>query len=327
MCEVAGLIERAAASKAGVLLVGETGAGRGFIARTIHACAHNGSAPFVTIDGSAILPADAERRILGTPGNGRHEGPERALNAPEAIYPGSLLHAALGGTAFFRHLEELPVRTQARLATLLRDREYLEQPGGDSVPFTARPIAAVDPDYQAHIDEGHVRPDLLRRFSESRIVVPPLRDRQEDIPGLAQSFVADACRERQLPERALDGAALAVLAAMPWHGNGHELRALLESLVATVPDDGPITLRALLGHVSLEGHNNARALLGEPLREARQRFEREYISAVVAQHHGRIPDAARSLGIQRTNLYRKLRTLRLVNPTRANGGPGSATLT
>ncbi len=100
---------------------------------------------------------------------------------------------------------------------------------------------------------------------------------------------------------------------MPWHGNSRELRDLLDSLVQATPD-GTITLQALLDHVSLEGRNRPSPALCASLREARQHFEREYISAVVAQHHGRIPDAAKSLGIQRTNLYRKLRALRLPRP-------------
>jgi len=307
---VVGHIHTAAASRAGVLVAGEPGTGRALVARTIHAFAHPGGAPFVSIDGGVLLPAEAERLVFGVASNGHGGGGQRPARAPEMVHAGSLLHGALGGTVFFRHLEELPARVQSRLATLFRDREYLESARGEARPFTARPIAAVDTGFQAHIDEGRVRPDLHRRFAEFRIALPPLRERREDIPMLARWFVAQACREHGTAEKALDGSAQTVLAAMQWHGNSRELRDLVDGLVQATPDS-TISLQALLDHVSLDGPHGPHPALGASLREARSRFEREYIAAVVAQHHGRIPDAAKALGIQRTNLYRKLRALRL----------------
>ena len=313
MREVLGHIDKAAASTTGVLVSGEPGTGRGLVARAIHACANANGAPFVAVDCDILLPAEAERQIFGVPGNGHGNGGPRGARAPEVVCAGSLLHSALGGTIFFRHLQELPTRVQARLATLFRDREFIERPRGDALSFTARPMAAVDLDFQSHIDEGRVRLDLHRRFAEFRIALPPLRERREDIPALAQFFVTRACRERDAADKTLDTGAQAVLSAMPWHGNSRELRDLLESLVQATPDC-IITLQALLDHVSLDAPNGPHPSLGASLREARNRFEREYIAAVVAQHHGRIPDAAKSLGIQRTNLYRKLRSLRLAKP-------------
>jgi two-component system nitrogen regulation response regulator NtrX len=323
MREVLGQIDKAAASRTGVLVTGEPGTGRGLVARAIHACANADGAPFVAVDGDTLLPGEAERQIFGMPGNGHGNDGRRAARAPEVVYPGSLLHSALGGTIFFRHLQELPTRVQARLATLFRDREFLQRSRGDALPFTARPMAAVDLDFQSHIDEGRVRLDLHRRFAEFRIALPPLRERREDIPALAQFFVTRACRERDAADKTLDSGAQAVLSAMPWHGNSRELRDLLDSLVQATPDC-IITLQALLDHVSLDAPNGPHPALGASLREARMCFEREYIAAVVARHHGRIPDAAKSLGIQRTNLYRKLRTLRLAKPeVRHDGGRAS----
>ena len=337
MREVLGHIDKAAASATGVLVTGEPGTGRGLVARAIHARsapsvtpAQAGAqdhlvtpanagvqpidAPFITVNCDTLLPADAERQIFGVPGNGHGNGGPRAARAPEVVYPGSLLHSALGGTIFFRHVEELPTRVQARLARLFRDREFLQRSRGDALPFTARPIAAVDLDFQSHIDEGRVRRDLHRRFAEFRIALPALRERREDIPALAQFFVEQACRSEASFGKTLDSGALAILAAMPWHGNSRELQSLLAGLVRKTPDP-VITLQALLEHVRLDSAGGGpHVALGAPLREACARFEREYIAAVVAQHHGRIRDAAKSLGIQRTNLYRKLRALRLAKP-------------
>jgi DNA-binding NtrC family response regulator len=310
MRDVLGQIQKAAASKTGVMLMGEPGTGRSLVARAIHDRAHPDGAPFVAIECDTLPATEAERCIFGVHGNGNGPGGPRAARAPEVVYPGSLLHGALGGTVYFTHFEELPARVQARLATLFRDREFLERTRGEARPYTARPIAAVDQNYQMHFDEGRVRLDLHRRFAEFRIALPALRERREDIPALAQFFLARVCRARDTEEKALDSGALALLSALPWRRNALELRELLADIVVATPES-TISLQAVLDHINLEGENAFHPSLGASLRDARQRFEREYIAAVVAQHHGRIPDAAKSLGIQRTNLYRKLRALRL----------------
>lgn len=314
MQEVLTQVSKAAASPAGVMLVGEPGTGRRLIARAIHALAHNGSAPFVALDCRELLPAESERALFGVPANGGTpsggNGSGRGGLGVEVVHPGSLLHAARGGTIVLRNLDELPVRVQARLATLFRDREFRTRANGGAQPLALRPIAIVEPAFRTLVDEGRVRPDLFRRFGEFQIQVPALRERREDIAPLAQMFVARACQAINVETKLMDTAVQTVLAALPWHGNARELKNLLEGLVQATPE-GVISLQALLEHITLDAPNGVHPALGASLRDARQRFEREYIAAVVAQHHGRIPDAAKSLGIQRTNLYRKLRALKL----------------
>jgi len=323
MREVLTQAGKAAASPAGVMLTGEPGTGRGLIARAIHACAHPGEAPFVALDCRVLLPAESERALFGVPASGGALG--AATGAPrtgpgvETVHPGSLLHAARGGTIVFRNLDELPVRVQARLATLFRDREFKTRSNGGAQLFPVRPVAVVEPPFHALVDEGRVRPDLYRRFAEFQIQLPSLRERREDIPALAQLFVSRACQALSIEEKAMDVASQTVLAALPWHGNVREMKDLLESLVRVTPEI-TVSLRTLLEHITLDGPDGVHTTLGVSLREARQRFEREYIAAVVAQHHGRIPDAAKSLGIQRTNLYRKLRALKLANPELHDNG-------
>jgi DNA-binding NtrC family response regulator len=313
MREVITQVAKAATSQAGLMLTGEPGTGRGLVARAIHAGSHNGSAPFVALDCRALLPAEAEQALFGAPaGNGAAgggNGGTRGGSGVEIVHPGSLLHASRGGTLVFRNLDELPVRVQARLATLFRDREFRTRPNGGTQLFSVRPVAIVEPGFQALVDDGRVRPDLFRRFAEFQIQIPALRERRDDITALAQMFVAQACQVLNIETKVTDTAAQTVLAALPWHGNVREMKDLLESLVQATPEV-TITLRTLLEHITLDAPNGVHPALGASLREARQRFEREYIAAVVAQHHGRIPDAAKSLGIQRTNLYRKLRALR-----------------
>ena len=331
MQEVLTQVAKAAVSPAGVMLVGEPGTGRGLIARTIHATAHNGSAPLVAIDCRELLPAESERALFGVPangsaaaggksaGNGGGNGGPRSGLGVEVVHPGSLLHAARGGTIVLRNVDELPVRVQARLATLFRDREFRTRLNGGSQLLSLRPVAIVEPAFRTLVDEGRVRPDLFRRFAEFQIQVPALRERREDIAPLAQVFVARACQAIGAETKMMDTAAQTVLAALPWHGNAREMKDLLEGLVQATPE-GVISLQALLEHITLDAPNGVHPALGASLRDARQRFEREYIAAVVAQHHGRIPDAAKSLGIQRTNLYRKLRALKLSHPDVVSNG-------
>jgi two-component system nitrogen regulation response regulator NtrX len=319
----------AAESPAGVMLAGERGTGRGLLARAIHACAHDGGGPLVALDCRDLLPAEAERKLFGQPanGNGNGGGPRsgtaRGMPGVEVVHPGSILHSARGGTIVFRNIDELPVRVQARLATLFRDREFKARSNGGAQYYPVRPVAIADPGFQALVDDGRVRPDLYRRFAEFQIQVPALRERREDIPGLTRHFVGAACQALMVEEKTLDAPSQTVLGALPWPGNVRELKELLETLVK-VTVEPTISLRTLLDHVTLDAPEGLHPALGVPLREARQRFEREYIAAVVTQHHGRIPDAAKSLGIQRTNLYRKLRALKLSHPDLVdhNGGRG-----
>ena len=323
MREIVTKIAKAAASHAGLMLAGEPGSGRGLVARAIHGCAHAGSAPLVALDCRVLLPAEAERILFGAPPDrgaaGGTNGVPRGGSGPEIVYAGSLLHAARGGTMVFRNIDELPARVQARLATLFRDREFKTRSSGGAQLFSVRAVAIVDPEFRTLVDDGRVRPDLYRRFAEFQIQLPSLRERREDIPALAQQFISRACEALGVEEKSLDASAQTVLTALPWHGNVKEMKDLLESLVQAAPET-TITLRSLLDHVTLDAPNGLHPTLGVSLREARQRFEREYIAAVVAQHHGRIPDAAKSLGIQRTNLYRKLRALRLAHADEASSG-------
>jgi two-component system nitrogen regulation response regulator NtrX len=319
MHEALVLARKAAASPAGVTLSGERGTGRGFLARAIHAYAHGDGAPLVAVDCRELLPVEAERALFGQPANGNangsapRNGAPRAIPGAEVVHPGSLLHSARGGTIVFRNIDELPVRVQARLATLFRDREFKTRLNGGAQLYRIRPVAIAEPGFQALVDDGRVRPDLYRRFAEFQIQVPALRERREDIPALAQHIVGAACRKLNTEEKTLDAPSQTVLTALPWPGNVRELKDLLEGLVQVTPEP-TISLRTLLAHVTLDAPEGLHPTLGVSLREARQRFEREYIAAVVAQHRGRIPDAARSLGIQRTNLYRKLRALKLSHP-------------
>jgi two-component system, NtrC family, nitrogen regulation response regulator NtrX len=169
--------------------------------------------------------------------------------------------------------------------------------------------AAVEPGFDRALEEGRFRADLYKRLSATRIDVPPLRYRPEDIPLLAAHLLAEESSRLDLPSKRLSSSASVLLAALPWRGNIPELRQLLGTLLLLVPHE-TVSLRQLLAHIRLDGGAGAAQAAGS-LRQAKTRWEREYITAVLARHKWCFSEAARELGIQRTNLHRKARTLRI----------------
>jgi DNA-binding NtrC family response regulator len=304
------LVQRAAPGRCGMLICGERGSGREMIARAIHQHGTNRNAPFIKMDCSGPTPEDIELQLFGVL-NKRAGGsgpPER--RSLERIGRNSRLADASNGILFLENVAELPARVQARLVRVLRDREVFVDDGREAIALDIRPIAAVDGSVNAALDEGRLRADLYERLSLIRVEVPALRQRREDIPVLATHFLKDLCKASGKPVKTLTRPALTLLAALPWRGNALELRALLERLILLAPG-GLIRLEDVLAHTQLEGSVSPNGL-DATLRQARAKFERDYIAAVLQQHRGRIADAARVLGIQRTNLYRKMRRLNLM---------------
>jgi len=243
--------------------------------------------------------------------NGNGDG-SRGL---ERISTDSRMFDARGGTLYLQNVAEAPTRVQARLARVLRDREAVLTESGETVNFDVRPMAGVDPGIDGAVQEGRVRDDLFRRLSVIRIDMPPLRHRREDIPALANYFLREICASLRVPPKTLSRSALSLLSAMPWRGNGVELRTLLEQVITGLQGGRGIGLEDVLLHIRLDGGSVVFSN-GGTLKQARSRFEREYIAATLEQHHGRISEAAKALGIQRTNLYRKMRSLRVARARR-----------
>jgi DNA-binding NtrC family response regulator len=307
------LVQRAAAARCGMLICGERGTGREMIARAIHLHGSNRNASFIKVDCSGPTPEDIELQLFGVLTRRASGPPER--RSLERVAHNSRLADAANGILFLENLIELPARVQGRLVRVLRDREVFMDDGREAAPLDIRAIAAVESSITSALEEGRLRQDLYERLSLIRVDVPALRQRREDIPVLANFFLKELCKASGKPVKTLTRPALTLLAALPWRGNTLELRALLERLVLLAPG-GLIRLEDVLAHTQLEGSVSPTGL-DATLRQARARFERDYIAAVLQQHRGRIADAARVLGIQRTNLYRKMRRLNLMRPKSA----------
>lgn len=304
------LVQRAAAGQCGIMICGERGSGREMIARAIHAHSAHRESPFVAVDCSAPDPEDVELQLFGMLVKRGGNAPER--RSLERVRRHSRLNEASGGFLFLENVAEMPARAQARLVRVLRDREVFVEEARERILLTVRVIASADATITTALEEGRLRPDLYERLSLIRIDVPALRQRREDIPALATHFLKELCQANAIPLKTLTRPALTLLSALPWRGNVPELKGLLERLILLVPQ-GLIRLEDVLAHTPLEGSPSP-IRLDATLRQARARFESEYIAAVLQHHRGRIADAARVLGVQRTNLYRKMRRLNLMRP-------------
>lgn len=298
-------VRRAAEAPGGVCLCGEPGTGRERIARAIHGLSPRAAHAFVRIDCTGAGPQDLERRLFGLPAERKSPGGKAA--AAERITQDAAIFEACGGTLYLANVVDAPARVQARLARLLRDREATVAEKRTTVDLDVRLMASAEAGLEARVADGHLRDDLYERLAALRIDVPPLRRRREDIPVLAVHFLRRACTHAGVPAKSLSRAALALISALPWPGNGRDLASLVETLVHSVPA-AVIQIEDVLAHATLEGAS-ARIDTGLSLRDARARFEHDCISAVLIKHHGRVGEAAKALGIQRTNLYRKVRQL------------------
>jgi DNA-binding NtrC family response regulator len=271
------------------------------VARDLHARSRRAAAPYISVDCDSADAAGIAPLLFGSCLSPASAGADDL----EPIAGDSRIAAARGGTLFLHDVTELPAAVQARLARLVRDGEALIDgvPVPTDVRFVASALPAIDADVHAH----RLRADLFRRLAAIRLELPPLRERQEDVPEIASRLLELVVTERKLPARTFTHAALALVAAVTWPGNLVELRDAIVR-VASESADHDIQVEHVLPALHLQRAPSRFAPSGN-LREARLRFERDYIAAVLQHHAWRIADAAQTLGIQRPNLYRKARQL------------------
>ena len=291
------LIRRGAPLEGGALITAEPGAGVDAVARELHLRGRPSSSPYIAVDCAAGNPAGVDRLLFGEP------SPIVPTDL-EAVAPASCIAAARGGTLFLQNVTELRASAQAQLARIARDGEV--RIDGAPVATAIRLVASAPPEIDAEVHAHRFRGDLFRRLSTLRIDLPPLRDRPDDVPALAVRLLEDRCAVDGR-SRSFTQAALALVGALTWPGNLAELRDALDRVVADGRDD-IIQIEHLLPALQLHRVPKTFVPSGS-LRDARQRFERDYIASVLQHHDWRMAAAAQALGIQRPNLYRKARQL------------------
>jgi two-component system, NtrC family, nitrogen regulation response regulator NtrX len=292
-------VAMAAPTNGRVLIFGENGTGKEMVARTIHSTSRRRQSAFVELNCAAIPEELIESELFG------HV--RGAFTGAVADRRGKF-EAADGGTIFLDEIGDMSLKTQAKVLRVLQEQTMEAVGGGSRIRVDARVLAATNKDLQAEIRAGAFREDLYFRLNVIPIFVPPLRERKEDIALLADHFMAEFAREYGRKLKGFDPEALASLERYSWPGNVRELRNVIERLMIMVPGDS-ITREDL----SFLEHGPVEPVAPPPpaerltLHEARERFERDLILRTLAEQQGNMSRTADVLGVERSNLYRKMR--------------------
>jgi two-component system nitrogen regulation response regulator NtrX len=291
-------IAMAAPTNGRVLIYGENGTGKELVAKSIHALSRRRSGPFIEVNCAAIPEELIESELFG-----HMKG---AFTGATADRRGKF-EAADGGTLFLDEIGDMTLKTQAKVLRALQEQIVEPVGGSSSVKVDVRVIAATNKDLTAEIRAGRFREDLYFRLNVIPIFVPPLRERDDDINLLAEHFMAEFAREYGRRPKRLDPAAASGLRSYRWPGNVRELRNVIERLMIMVPGEtiALADLAFLDGGALSAADPSAPPPL--PLHDARERFERDYILRALASQHGNISRTAEILGVERSNLYRKMR--------------------
>ncbi|AMN42401.1 nitrogen assimilation response regulator NtrX [Rhodoplanes sp. Z2-YC6860] len=298
-------VEKIAPTNSRIMIVGPSGAGKELAARHLHSLSSRAGGPFVVINAAAITPERMEIELFGVEqSNGSQQ---RKVGA---------LEEAHGGTLFIDEIADMPRDTQNKILRVLVDQTFQRVGGSTKVAVDVRIVSSTSRNIEAEIAAGHFREDLYHRLSVVPIRVPPLAERREDIPELVTYFMEQISQSTGLPQRKIGGDAMAVLQSHDWPGNVRQLRNNVERLMILAGGDPEATISASMlpqdvGSMvpGMPNGQGGEQLMGLPLREARELFEREYLMAQINRFGGNISRTAEFVGMERSALHRKLKAL------------------
>ena len=298
-------IEKVAPTNSRILIVGPSGAGKELTARALHTASGRAEGPFVVINAAAMTPERMEIELFGA--EAQNGTQERKIGA---------LEEADGGSLFIDEIADMPRETQNKILRVLVDQTFQRVGGTNKLSVDVRIVSSTSRNIEAEITAGKFREDLYHRLSVVPIRVPPLAERREDIPDLVRYFMEQISLATGLPRRVIGEDAMAVLQSHDWPGNVRQLRNNVERLMilAGGDPDAVITASMLPQDVgsmvpSMPNGNGGEQLMGLPLREAREVFEREYLVAQISRFGGNISRTAEFVGMERSALHRKLKAL------------------
>ncbi len=298
MKELRETVQQYAGHESPVLLSGEPGTGRGAFARYIHAMSHRADGELVTLLAASLTDSNAEEQLLGSEGGGE-------------VKPGYFERAA-DGTLIIEELTDLSDAAQKLVIGVLEQGRFVRKGGHQPVELKARVLATVAADFEAAVAAGRLRRELVANLNVLQLHVPPLRDYAEDVPELLSYYVDKLVDSEGLPFRRFSVAAQNRLRNYPWPDNVRELKNLVRRLLMTGSDE-EVTLEEIEREVSAGAHADEplvkQDLLALPLREAREQFERAYLQQQLVLCDGKVGKLAKRVGMERTHLYRKLRSL------------------
>ncbi|WP_420858857.1 sigma-54-dependent transcriptional regulator [Marivivens marinus] len=301
-------LDKVTKSNGRVMLTGAAGAGKEIAARYIHANSNRADAPFVSVASAAIEPDRMEEVLFGRE------------SADKGIEPG-LLEQANGGVIYFDEVADMPPGTQSKILRVLVDQSFARVGGTQKVQVDLRVISSTNKDLRALIESGEFRQELYHRLNVVPIEVPSLEERREDIPLLAAHFIEAFNRAQGLPLRELAEDARALLQTMHWPGNVRQLKNVIERVLILGETTDPISAKELPSHDGPSDEEGRVVLSGAlatlPLREARELFEREYLLTQINRFGGNISRTASFVGMERSALHRKLKSLGVVTANKA----------
>ena len=295
-------LKRVAPTGSRVLITGPAGVGKEIAARMIHQWSPRANAPFIVVSSAMMSPDRVEEELFGSETDG-------------IARPG-LLEQAHGGTLFLDEIADMPITTQGKILRVLTDQSYHRVGGQRPIKVDVRVLSATSRNLAEEIANGRFREDLYYRLNVVPVRMPPLRDRREDIPELANHFLARFAAERRIAAPTLSDEAMAALQAHDWRGNVRQLRNIIERTMILAPGDRVSCIDVdLLPSEVLENQGAAglstatMTIMGSPLREARESFEREYLKIQIRRFSGNISRTASFIGMERSALHRKLKAL------------------
>lgn len=292
-----------------VMLTGPAGAGKEVAARYIHTNSNRASAPFITVSSASIEPDRMEAVLFG------RESVEKGVE------PG-LLEQGHEGVVYFDEVADMPLGTQSKILRVLVDQSFQRVGGREKVRVDLRVISSTNRDLEAEIRAGRFREELYHRLNVVPVAVPSLEDRRDDIPVLADYFIRSLNKAQGLPLRELSDETRALLQTMRWPGNVRQLRNVIERVLILGDGTGPIEPSELPSPTDGGGDSGELTLTGSlaslPLRDARELFERQYLMTQINRFGGNISRTASFVGMERSALHRKLKSLGVV--TSARGG-------
>lgn len=310
MAQLRSAIERVAQTNSRVLVTGPAGSGKELIARLLHERSPRAAGPFVAINAASIAPERMESEIFG------EDGPE---GRPRKI---GVFEQAHTGTLFLDEVGDMPPETQSKILRVLVDQRFRRLGGSADVQVNVRMVSSTSRDLRGDIEQGRFREDLFHRLNVVPLRAPSLAERREDIPELAGYFVARLAGTSGVAPRAIGEDALAALQAADWPGNVRQLRNVIERILILAGGDlnTPVTVDALPPEAwpsaGFSKHDGLQEVIGLPLRDAREKFEREYLNVQITRFGGNISRTAAFIGMERSALHRKLKSLGVDAPGR-----------
>jgi len=299
-------IEKAAPTNSRILITGEEGTGKEVVARMIHERSARKKGSFVVMNAASLLPSQVDTELFGVEDSNPTGGAAKL----------GLFEKSHGGTLFIDEIADMQWETQGRILKTLQEQSFERVRGNKRVTVDVRVIAASNRDLKAEMAAGRFREDLYYRLNIVPIHMPALRERREDIPELCNYFMKRAAEAAGLPARYFSEDAMAVLQAYSWPGNVRHLRNIMEWLLIMSPGENgkPVDVdmlppELLETHSTIMHPDDNNAIMSLPLREAREIFERQYLSAQIARFGGNISKTSAFIGMERSALHRKLKML------------------